>query len=112
MPQTGNETSTPKHSNNGPEIAPHGREQMMESHKDRRRGEPAAASLETDAESGGASAVAGLPEDEAPRDPAKPYLDGGATTYENADGSGGGAWIKWAIAALLALALFYAALTI
>ncbi len=65
----------PRKTDAGPDIAPQGRDATMQAHRKRRQGEPAAAPLETDAESGGASGFAGLPAGEAPDDPAKPYLD-------------------------------------
>jgi hypothetical protein len=67
--------SAPRKTDAGPDIAPQDRDTMMQAHRNRRQGEPAAAPMETDAESGGASALADLPEGAAPDDPAKPYLD-------------------------------------
>ena len=112
MAQSDAKKSEPKHTDAGPDIAPHGREKMMEAHRDRRQDQPAAAPLETDAESGGASAVAGLPEGEAPRDPAKPYLEGNAGKETSEDMSGSTGWVKWAIAALVVLAIIYAVVQI
>ncbi len=64
-----------RHTDAGPDIAPHGRDATIQAHRDRRQGEPAAAPMETDAESGGASDMADLPAGKAPDDPAKPYID-------------------------------------
>ncbi len=100
----------PKHTEAGPDIAPHGRDVMLEAHRGRREGEPAAAPMETDAESGGASAVADLPDGEAPEDPAQRYLGKDRAPHEDSsDASAAGtAWIIWVIAALIALAVIYA----
>ncbi|SEK69266.1 hypothetical protein SAMN05421666_0435 [Roseovarius nanhaiticus] len=114
-------SAAPKHTEAGPDIAPHGREKTLEEHRGRLEGEPAAAPLETDAESGGASAVAGLPDGEAPRDPAKPYLQdeeregqkktaGQERKIAEADASGNTGWLKWVIGGLLLLAIAYAAM--
>ncbi|PVA10043.1 hypothetical protein DC366_10315 [Pelagivirga sediminicola] len=59
----------------GPEIETHDREGTIQSHRERRQGEPAAAPMETDAESGGASAMGKTPPGRAPDDPAAPYMD-------------------------------------
>ena len=100
----------PKHTEAGPNISPHGRDEMLKAYNERREGEPAAASMETDAESGGASAVADLPDGKAPKDPAQRYLKGTDTPRrDSADESAGGtAWIAWVIAALIGLAVVYA----
>ncbi|MFD0859605.1 hypothetical protein [Roseovarius aquimarinus] len=101
-------SSKPRHTEAGPEIAPHGREKMMEEHRGRREDEPAAAAMETDAESGGASAISHLPKGEAPRDPAKQYE--GATAPDQSGAAVTGGWLGWTIAALLLLAVAYAAM--
>ena len=100
----------PKHTEAGPDIAPRGRDQMLETYHERREDEPAAAPMETDAESGGASAMADLPEDKAPKDPAQRYLKGEHTTRSDSaeDSAGGTTWIVWVIAALIGLAVIYA----
>lgn len=67
--------SGPAKTEAGPDIAPQGRGEAMQAHSQRRKGEPAAAPLETDAESGGASALAGMTAGQAPDDPAKPLLN-------------------------------------
>jgi len=107
-------SSEPKHTEAGPDVAPHGREKMMEEYRVRRKGEPAAAAMETDAESGGASAVAGLPGGAAPRDPAKPYLekpnagDTAGSPQPEADVPAESRWFKWVIGALIVVAVIYA----
>ncbi len=100
----------PDHTEAGPDIAPHGRDEMLEEHRGRREDEPAAASMETDAESGGASTIADLPDGETPKDPAKRYLNqGNASRQDSAyESTGGSTWIIWVIAALIALAIIYA----
>jgi hypothetical protein len=90
---------------------------MIEEHRGRREGEPAAAPLETDAESGGASAVSGMPDGEAPRDPAKPYLEArergdAAAAPGKPDAVGSVGWLKWVIGGLVVLAVIYAAMQI
>ena len=102
----------PNHTEAGPEIAPHGREKTLEEHRGRLEDEPAAAPLETDAESGGASAVSGLAAGEVPRDPAQPYLGIGTEQVAETDLSGKTGWLKWVIGALVLLALAYAAIQI
>lgn len=107
----------PAHTEAGPDIAPHGREVMMEAHRGRREAEPAAAAMETDAESGGASAVSATPDGKAPEDPAQKYLNEGAEgraepEADAAAHAAGGAWLKWVIGALIVLALIYAAVQI
>ncbi|MFX0543705.1 hypothetical protein ACEWPM_018660 [Roseovarius sp. S4756] len=108
MANSSGKTTEPKHTEAGPDIAPHGREKTMEEHRGRLEGEPAAAPMETDAESGGASAVSGLPEGDAPRDPAEPYLEGAAEFGTDAPKDGGTGWLKWVIAALIGVAVIYA----
>lgn len=71
-PKSSPRSEGPEHTDAGPDIAPHGRRTAMQDHRERRETEPAAAPRETDAESGGASAVA---DEKAPDDPAKPHLD-------------------------------------
>ncbi|HEY9040523.1 MAG TPA: hypothetical protein VIN05_16460 [Roseovarius sp.] len=57
----------------------------MTANRERREEEPAAAPMETDAESGGASATSDMPAGKTPDDPAKPYLDAERRRTETAD---------------------------
>lgn len=99
----------PKHTEAGPDIAPRARDEMLEAYHERREDEPAAAPMETDAESGGASAVSDLPAGKAPEDPAQRYINSTETPRrDNANDSvGGTAWIAWVIAALICIAVVY-----
>ncbi|MFX0546023.1 hypothetical protein ACEWPL_010800 [Roseovarius sp. S1116L3] len=108
MAKSDDKTPEPKETEAGPDIAPHGREKTMEEHRDRREGEPAAAPLETDAESGGASAASNLAERETPRDPAEPYFEGSAEFGADTPKPGASGWLKWVIAALIGVAVIYA----
>ncbi len=74
-PDSNPRSEGPEPTDAGPDIAPHGRETAMQDHRKRREAEPAAAPSETDAESGGASAVADPSDEKTRDDPAQPYLD-------------------------------------
>lgn len=102
----------PESADTGPRFPPHGRAETLQEHRGRLEEEPAAAPMETDAESGGASAASGLSEGEAPRDPAKPYLEEQKQLSAETDASPADGWLKWVIAGLIVLALVYAVIAV